>query len=40
VAEPGTVEASVQYVVPTATKPFSYEYEPPAGVAAPLRNVS
>ena len=32
VAELDAVEASVQYVIPTATKPFSYEYEPPAGV--------
>jgi hypothetical protein len=27
------VHAQVQYVVPTATKPYSYEYEPPPGVA-------
>ena len=28
---PGTVEARVQYVIPSATKPFAYEYEPPPG---------
>ena len=27
-----TVEARVQYVIPTTTKPFSYEYEPPPGI--------
>jgi hypothetical protein len=27
-----TVEADVQYVIPGATKPFSYEYEPPPGI--------
>ena len=32
VAELDAVEANVQYVIPTATKPFSYEYEPPVGV--------
>ena len=26
------VQARVQYVIPAATKPFSYEYEPPPGV--------
>jgi hypothetical protein len=26
-----TVEARVQYVTPTATKPFAYEYDPPPG---------
>lgn len=30
----GPVEARVQYVIPTAIKPFSYEYEPPPGVPA------
>ena len=27
------VHANVQYIVPTAAKPYSYEYEPPPGVA-------
>ena len=30
--DPGTVEARVQYVISTAIKPFSYEYEPPPGI--------
>ena len=30
--DPETVVARVQYVIPAATKPFSYEYEPPPGV--------
>jgi hypothetical protein len=30
--DPATVEARVQYVIPTSAKPFSYEYEPPPGV--------
>ena len=29
---PDSVEARVQYVIPAATKPVSYEYEPPPGV--------
>jgi hypothetical protein len=29
---PEAVEARIQYVIPSATKPYSYEYEPPPGV--------
>ena len=32
VPELDVVQAHVQFVVPTATKPFSYEYEPPPGI--------
>lgn len=32
VPEPGTVEAQVRYVIPTGTKPITYEYDPPPGV--------
>ena len=32
VPELDAVQARVQYVIPAATKPFSYEYEPPPGV--------
>lgn len=28
---PGSVDAYVQYVMPSATKPFAYEYDPPPG---------
>jgi hypothetical protein len=30
--DPDAVEAHVQYVIPTATKPFSYEFDPPPGI--------
>ena len=32
VLELDAVQARVQYVIPAASKPFSYEYEPPPGV--------
>ena len=32
VPELDAVQARVQYVIPAATKPFSYEYDPPAGI--------
>lgn len=31
-SDPGAVEALVRYAIPTGSKPFSYEYEPPPGV--------